>query len=218
MKQVLIFLTMWMLLTACENPFSEEDSKDVQDYKNHNVTFEEEMIPDKLLTQGKDSLAELITFTTYYKYSVSIADSLQIVERVDEGNTTVATYKFEHESKPYYGAYVAWRENNKWYFISSFEDRRISSLPAQNVSAGGGRSIPIHPEQKVFYDIHFGYVNDKDINRVNLQYTNQREKNIELDDQKDLYLDYSLNDDYVMRKITMLNHSGKVIWKREWKS
>lgn len=217
MKRIFMLLLIFVfLLTGCKKSLLEDSLKDPPGTIYPNITSEQKMIPTELLKQGKTSLEDLIIFSTDYKYSISIEDSLKIVERIDEGNTTFVTYTFEHGSKPYFGGYFAWHENGKWYLLKSYEDFRNLEVPGETAFMTGTVSVPIHPKQKIPYYIRFGYVNNKDITRVTLQYTDHTLSNIQLGHQQDLYMDPYLNDKQTLSKITMVNDSGKVIWEREW--
>jgi len=218
MKKILSLGILVLLLTACmqsapkaNHPESSEKTP------NEDITLHQNQISTNLLIKGQDNLEDLIILMTKEKYAISIKDSLKVVEQVNDGRTTFATYKFTHHSTDYFGIYIAWRENNKWYQINSSEDVRLKTDPGDIAFIIGKASIPIHPNQTQPYYVQFGYINNENITRVTLEYADRTLSTIEIGKGQDLYMDAYTDGHKDIKKVTMLDQNGNILMQREWK-
>lgn len=218
MKKLVSLSMLLFLLTACTQLNQTEEKPEIKEYaSSENITVHQNQIPHNVLIKGQNTLEDLIILTTKENYSVSIKDSLKIVERVDEGKVTFASYKFMYDSTPYFGLYIAWKENNKWYKINSSENVRLNNNPGEIEFITGKSSIPIHPNQIQTYFAEFGYINNENITRVTLEYTDRTLSTIEIGKGQDLFMDSYIDGHKDIKKVTMLDKDGKILMQREWK-
>lgn len=217
MKKLFSLALLVCLLPSCMQSAPKEDHTELSEKASiEDITLHQNQIPNNLMIKGQDTLKDLIVLITKEKYDISIQDSLQVVEQVNQGKTTFATYKFTHHSVDYSGIYIAWRENNKWYHINSFENTRLKTNPGEIASTVGKTSVPIHSDQMQKYYVIYGYVNNKNITRVNLEYTDHSLKMIPIEKGKDLYMDFYTAGYKDLKKVTMLDKDGNVLMEREW--
>lgn len=217
MRKLLSLGILVFLLTACMQSAPKEDNPELSEKAPiEDITLHQDQIPTNLLIKGQDTLEDLIILMTKEKYGISIQDSLQVIEQVNQGKTTFATYKFTHHSIDYSGIYIAWRENNKWYQLNSSENFRLKTNPGEIASTVGKTSVPIHSDQMQAYYVTYGYVNNKNITKVTLEYTDHSLKIIPIHKGKDLYMDFYTNEYKDLKKVTMLNNNGSILMEREW--
>lgn len=217
MRKLLSLGILVFLLTACMQSAPKEDNPELSEKAPiEDITLHQDQIPTNLLIKGQDTLEDLIILMTKEKYGVSIQDSLQVIEQVNQGKMTFATYKFTHHSIDYSGIYIAWRENNKWYQLNSSENFRLKTNPGEIASMVGKTSVPIHSDQMQAYYVVYGYVNNKAITKVTLEYTDHSLKIIPIHKGKDLYMDFYKNQYKDLKKVTMLNNNGSILMEREW--
>lgn len=217
MKKLLSLAILVFLLTACMQSTPKEAHPELSEKApSEDITLHQNQIPTNLLIKGQDTLEDLIILMTKEKYGIFIQDSLQVVEQVNEGRTTFATYKFTHHSVDYSGIYIAWRENNKWYQLNSSENFRLKTNQGEIASTVGKTSVPIHSHKMQAYYVTYGYVNNKNIIKVTLEYTDHSLKMIPIKKGKDLYMDFYTDGYKDLKKVTMLDNNGNVLMEREW--
>ncbi len=173
--------------------------------------------------QGEDSPEELIAIELWKLYKVRIPrKDVHIVEQQNKGQVAAVSYTLTYKNVPYAGILMGYRQNDKWYRLSTDMMKIYRDIRVQVADFGGTASLPDPHQQEAKFRTIYGYIHDPNIQQIRIEYQGGRTSTLSVAKGQTIYMD---NVTKMQNKktpferidrITMYSTTGQMLYEKDY--
>lgn len=173
--------------------------------------------------QGEDSPEQLIAIELWKLYKVKIPrKAVHIVEQQNKDQVAAVSYTLTHKKVPYAGILMSYRQNGKWYTLSTDMMKIYRDIRVQVADFGGTASRPDLHQQKTKFRTIYGYIHDPNIRQIRIEYQGGRTSTLSVAKGQTIYMDNVIEMQQQktsferLSRITMYSTTGQMIYEKDY--